>query len=349
MRGSTTITAVNNNYTLSLAASTSTVNAQSNYTLNFTMLDPLSSSGYIVLTLDPFLTSTSQQVAALNSNLSVSLSGSNIASSPSVAISTITNGSQTLYRLTLSNLNTSSGNIPSQALTITLRRLLNFPAVVTLTSFTASTFFSNANFLVARAIYTGSFTLTVGSIALNTVSSSATTTYTFTTITVSFTNSNPIPVNGFVHLTLPSEIALLSVAKASLVVVGGSVDNSFTLWTNNNTLQIISSSNIPSSSQLMLVVSDIMTQNTTKTTSTFTVRTFDAIRRAIDVSSNSLGLIISTGNAFNSLSMTRSNLTNSQPASYTINFEQTQQYYDVTRLLIRLDQQLLLSNLGRIY
>lgn len=83
MQGSGTITAIANNYTLSVSASSLTVNAYTNYVLSFTMSDTLTSSGYILIVLDPLLCASSAQVITITTNLTISISGSSIKSNPS--------------------------------------------------------------------------------------------------------------------------------------------------------------------------------------------------------------------------------------------------------------------------
>lgn len=169
------------------------------------MTDSLTSTGYIELTLDPQLCSTARQLSTVQTNLTVSVSGSSVASLPSFSVLTSNINNQSTYKLKISDLNTSSSNIPIQMLTITIGNLLNYPSVTTLTAFSLSTYYTSSSIdLVANAVYTGTVTLQTGSITLQSVSSTATTTYTFGTLTVSFKNQNPILANGYVKLTLPS-------------------------------------------------------------------------------------------------------------------------------------------------
>lgn len=83
MQGSGTITAVANNYTLTVNASSLVVNAFANYVLSFTMSDTLTSTGYIVIVLDPLLCASSAQATTITTNLTISISGSLIKSTPS--------------------------------------------------------------------------------------------------------------------------------------------------------------------------------------------------------------------------------------------------------------------------
>lgn len=205
MTATATISAVANNYTLSVVAASQIVNAYTAYNFSFSMTDSLTSTGYIELTLDPQLCSTVRQLSTVQTNLTVTVSGSSVASLPSFSVLTSNINNQSTYKLKISGLNTSSSNVPIQMLTITIGNLLNYPSVTTLTAFSLSTYYTSSSIdLVANAAYTGTIALQTGSITLQSVSSTATTTYTFGTLTVSFKNQNPILVNGYVKFTLPT-------------------------------------------------------------------------------------------------------------------------------------------------
>jgi len=117
--------------------------------------------------------------------------------------------------LKLFNLNTSA-NIGAQSINITIKNLLNPSFVVNITYFKVFTYYSNENDLVAIANYNGFISLQPAKIQLNTLSSTASTTYTFTNITISLLNNNIIPLQGYLIVTLPSEIRLLDVCNSFL-------------------------------------------------------------------------------------------------------------------------------------
>ena len=132
-------------------------------------------------------------------------------------------------------------------------------------------------------------------------------------------------------------------------MIGGGVSSSFSLESPvNNSISVIASGDIAAGSNLTFAIGNIQTQNSTATSSTFSLHSYDASSRAIDVSSASLGLDISQGNSFNSLTLTRGNATNFFNTNYTIAFEQKQQYYDVKNILLTINSPLLLGALGRI-
>jgi hypothetical protein len=94
MQGSGTITAIANNYTMTVSASSLVVNTFTNYVFSFTMNDALTSTGYILIVLDPLLCASPAQVTTITTNLTISISGTSIRSTPSTQISAISvNGS----------------------------------------------------------------------------------------------------------------------------------------------------------------------------------------------------------------------------------------------------------------
>lgn len=92
-----------------------------------------------------------------------------------------------------------------------------------------------------------------------------------------------------------------------------------------------------------------MTQSSTKTTSTFVVSTYDTSFNGIDQSSNSLGLSVTSGNNFNSLSLAILDPTNSKNTNYTLTFEQIQSYSIITKVSLTFSSFLSTSSLSRVF
>ena len=108
MSASAPLTIDQANYTIGVVAADTTVNTVTSYTITVSTLDQLLASGYITIDLDPWLTSTAEQVNFLNNNMTVTLSGISINSNPTHSISSTTTNDTTQYTLTLTNLNISS-------------------------------------------------------------------------------------------------------------------------------------------------------------------------------------------------------------------------------------------------
>lgn len=181
------------------------------------MVDALASNGYITLTFDPLLATTSAQTTTILSNLSVSISGPSIRTTPIKTITPTTINGQNTYLLTLTNLNTTSSAIPAQTISITVSNLLNCPSVNKLTYFYISTYYTSSSIdLVANSNYTSSLTLQVGAITLASITSTTPTTYSQTTLDLTFTIQNMIPTNGYILLVLPVELILLNNTTTTL-------------------------------------------------------------------------------------------------------------------------------------
>lgn len=283
MIGSATISAVANTYALTVSPSSSIVGVYTSYTFTFTMTDALTSSGLIILTLDPNLSYTTSQINTISSNLSVSISGTSIKASPTKQVTTVTVGNLTYYQITLSNLNTTSSNIPSQSVSITVSNILNCPSVCNLSIFSLSTYYTSSTIdLVANANYRGTIVLQPGAITLMSATSIATTTYTFTTISLTFSNQNSIPVGGHLAIILPSDLTLLSLCTISLSISGNSLNITSVNIVVSNAISITTMTAIPQNSVITAAISNIMTQNSTKSTATFIVRTYDTVSIKID-------------------------------------------------------------------
>lgn len=348
MTASSTFTALPNNYSLSVSPASLSVNTLTQYVLVFTMADSLTSTGYFRLKLDPQLTQTSAQTAALLSS-TVTLTGTGLKSTPSWQwTSSTVNGSQ-VYVLEMSNFNTSAGSIAIQQVTVTLTNLLNPSAVVTLSSFSLQTFYSSANAdLVATASFSGSLLLTPGNISLLQVSSTATSTYTFTQLTLQINLQNQVPAGGTIALVLPQQLSLLSVTTAQLSKNGSALSATYIYGLSNGTITCQLQA-LLSSGEATITVMNIMTQNTTQPTAAFGLSSWDNLGRNIDQGLQELGLTLTQGNVFNSLTLQRTNQQNSQLANYTISYEQIQNYQDITQITITLHALLSLDSLSRIY
>jgi hypothetical protein len=349
MTASATITAIANNYTLSVSAASSVVNVYTSYTFSFTMSDALTSTGYFVLVLDPNLCVSNAQRTTITTNLTITVSGTNIRSSPSTQITPTTINGLSSYQLLLSNLNTSSSNIPVQSVIITVSNILNPSAVATLNTFTLSTYYSNSADLVANGNYTGSIVMQAGVITLNSITSTATTTYTFTTISIDFKITNPVSSNGYVMVTIPSDITLLSASKGFIHLSSTLLTSTYTNFVNNNTILLQVTPSLAAGSTITVKINNIMTQNTTKTTGTFVTSTFDSTFSAIDQSTNSMGLSVTSGNNFNSLTLARGSAVNSYATNYTITFEQIQSFTSVSVVSFKFNNYLSLSSLSRVF
>lgn len=121
-------------------------------------------------------------------------------------------------------------------------------------------------------------------------------------------------------VVFPAELNVLTGYQTSINISSMLVSAVPTNYVSNNSIILKLASQINSNTNLKIVVANSITQNTTKTTSTFIIKSYDQSFSAIDASNNSLGLVLQSGNSFNSFALTRSNSTNLAEANYTISF-----------------------------
>ena len=151
MSGSATITPQPNSYVGTVSTLDTTINANTQYSLRFTMSDSISTTGYIKLTLPQELS-----LSSTNSDIVVSIAGTSIAAAPAVSV-------DSSHQLTLSSLNlTSTATIPAQTLNISISGIIQPPSVQILSNFEASIYYSSAdNDLVANVNGQTSTTVTI--------------------------------------------------------------------------------------------------------------------------------------------------------------------------------------------
>ena len=106
---------------------------------------------------------------------------------------------------------------------------------------------------------------------------------------------------------------------------------------------------LPASSSVTFQLTNILSPNSTQPTSSFTITTSDSLAAAIDANTNSVGVAVGQGNAFNLLTLTRSSTVNSELANYTLTFEQTQNSSNVKDVTIVLNSALVVSSVSKVY
>lgn len=130
--GTGTITAVAKSYSSVLSVSNTTVGVLSNYTLSFTLADPLTTTAMIILTIPS----------------TISITGCpRLSPTPTIAATPtciFTNTTANPYTLTLKNINSSSNTITSnQALTIIFTNVINYFSAITLSGITMKIYYTD--------------------------------------------------------------------------------------------------------------------------------------------------------------------------------------------------------------
>ena len=138
----------------------------------------------------------------VQSNVSVSITASSIASSPSVQIVNSSN-------IVVKNLNTSSSNIGVQNVSIRINNLLQPGSVKNISSFVVQIYYSSNNDLVAAVTTSTIITTTPGTIvAASIATSSPITANPNTQYDIMVRIANPLGVGGSIVVTVPSSIVV---------------------------------------------------------------------------------------------------------------------------------------------
>lgn len=217
MISSNSIQAVTGTLTGTVSMGTTTVNALSAYTFTITTANPITSGGFIVINFPASL--------GLSASTSAIATGNGLASAPTCTYTAATNS------LTITNLNSTSGNIPAQTFTLMINGITNPPSTTTTGTFRLTTYYNGT---ISAAVDSGTIsgvTATAAAIDYTKIvvsSSSFITSDTTVTYYFSFLVQNPIPAGGFVIVNFPTAIV-------------------FDLATANNNCQLMVNSGTPTS------------------------------------------------------------------------------------------------------
>jgi hypothetical protein len=180
----------------SAAMSVSTVNAISSYTFTITLANPLTSSGFMILTFPTILGISNSSTAAISSTTTMN-------TSPTCTFSSAGNS------LTITNLNVSTNSIPAQTFKLTISGVSNPPSTTTTGAFTLTTYYNGSTSAIVDTGTISGVTASPAAIDYTKIvvsSSSFTTSDATVTYYFSFMVQNPIPVGGFVVVYFPTTI-----------------------------------------------------------------------------------------------------------------------------------------------
>lgn len=182
-----TINAVASLLTGVAAATLTTVNEVTSYRINITTIDPLTYTGMVKITFPGTITPTMTSGCA-------TLIGTSVRTNPTCAYDSSTNS------VLISNLGSSTANIPAQTLRFTILGVQNAPSIAPSGVFTAYTYYtSDTSELVSQGTISG-VTASMDIIDPATVSvvpSSYTVSDSLVTYTLTFTVGNRIPQSGY--------------------------------------------------------------------------------------------------------------------------------------------------------
>jgi hypothetical protein len=197
--GTQTLTAVATSLTATVNASSLVVNVNTSYTFSITINDALTSSGKLKISLPAALTVLTSSSSCAN------VSGVGLSSVPFCTFSSIDN------TMTISSLNSSSSNINAQTFNLTIAGIQNPPSTAPTGSFTINTYYMSSDDSLVATGTIGGITATFASIDSSDVrisSSSDIVLATSTNYTLTLTVRNPIPIGGFIIITVPMPVVV---------------------------------------------------------------------------------------------------------------------------------------------
>ena len=311
MSGQATITTVPKQYTSTVSTVSTTINAQTSYTISFSLADPLSNSGYMVVYIPKELT--------LAGTYSVSIAGTSIAASPTHVMDISAEG---VTFFTLTKLNISSASIPTQSISITINGLIQPGSVQSISSFTVSIFYSSAKDVVAEAKNTNTITTTAGQIvAVSVALSSTKNSNTPVLYTFSVSIANKIPQQGTLSITLPAEAAVLSGGQCTVNTV---VLAAASCLITGQTIKFTTPSELAGQTTVVLSYSHLTNPVSTKPATIQNVQTANSAAQTIDVLPTSLKPQFSTSSPsdISSATLVRGSKENSKATLYSLNVTQ---------------------------
>ncbi len=269
LEGTGTLQAEATQITSVLGITLSTVSEETNYQFQITLPDPLSSAGYIEITLPVQISIDSKANCA-------SASGTSIISSPTCAISGST--------VRIDGLSTG-GDIPAQTMEILLLDVTNPASTQTSDYFTVRSYYSSsATTLVSQGTIPG-ITATQRAILVASVTpASLRVLDTAVTYTVAFTNQEELAAGSNIHLRIPRELVVEEVSISANCKIGLNaatpttatclqVSNSATDATHYS-IRYSLAALAPAGTNIALELSDIITNpDSTRATPSFQLQT----------------------------------------------------------------------------
>jgi hypothetical protein len=316
------ITATTGSLSGTATISTTTVNAVNSYSFTITTSNSITSSGQIKITFPTVLTFTSQPLyCAVVTNMN------NMVSGPTCTFSAVDNS------ITFTNLNSSTSNIPSQTMTITVNNVQNPPSTATTPNFIVSTYYTaSLSSMVDMGTIPG-VTATVATVDYTKVvisSSSMIASDTGVTYHYSFVVANPIPVGGYIILSYPLSIPFdLSVTSNCYIMINSGTrlstpcsSSSSTSYTFNYTNPLPSNAAIAGTNITLVVASAATNPPSTQQVGPFSLQTYSSDGTIIASLLNALNYQVTIPSTFTYNQFARISNQNAAITSYTITLTQ---------------------------
>lgn len=191
-----TIKATTGPITGSATMAATTVNAVTSFTFSIKINNPITSAGFLKMTFPTILKIANSTTCAI-------VTGTFMASIPFCNYNPVDNS------ITLTNLNTSTSNIPAQTFTMVVSGITNPPSTTATAGFTITTYYNSSSSAQVDSGTIAGVTATPATIdytKIEVLSSSLVTSDTSVTYYLSFVVQNAIPIGGFVIVYFPTSI-----------------------------------------------------------------------------------------------------------------------------------------------
>jgi hypothetical protein len=312
MTGTAYIDVYPKTYQATVDASSTMINSISTYTISFNLSDPLLSTGYFVIDIPPELT--------LNSGYSVTLSStpSSLQTNPSFSNST----SSSIISIKISNINNTATDIPVQLVKIQISGLVQPSSVQPISNFNLSIYYSSGGESVAQASAVTPPSTPGYLIAASVNPSSFTTADSGVTYNFNIQIGNNLNNGSYIQVDLPPSVNMQSGSCSPVSLFISCTAGIQTLTINSLT------SPFSRNSLIIFNYSNFINPPSTRPTDSFNFTTLNNNSQIVDVLPSNMNVTI-TMTAVNLLlspALNRDSSINSDTATYTISFIQSQMF-----------------------
>ena len=323
MQGTVTLTATTSTVSGTVTPISSVVNAQTSYTFSIALIDAITSSGMIKITMPATVT-----IVGSSSNCA-SATGTNVNSAPVCAFNTLENS------ITLSSLNSSTANISPQTISISISGLQNPPSSEPTGTFSVRTYYQSTT---ASLVAIGTLpaisatTATIPSSAILVTPSSTVVNAQSVGYKLQATINNKIPVGGYFTINIPPSITVNTASVSNQCSVNinftsfvstacsaGVASASGTLITFSNPFASDATVGTVVIAQITLVFTN---PPSTKPTLSFSFSTFSNTGYSIASISSAIFIAMDTADSFIDSTITRTSAVNYALTSYKFSFTQ---------------------------
>ena len=325
MQGLATISATANTYIATVGAASSNINKNTSYT-------------FIVTTLDSMLSSSMIQVK-FPSELTLSISANCVSSTNFSSAGNMTctmNGTNTVL---IKNL--SSSTITPGIYSFTIGSVVNRGKALTTSNFSLTYYYSSDTSGRVGTSNSAGVTLLANPINASSISgqlSNNSVTASGVTMNITFTAEDAVAANGYIMMTIPSEISIITSYVAQCIIYVGNVSNIPSCSLTNATFRVpIGSMSIDAGQAVTVtLIGFAINPKSTRPTSFLSIYTYSSDNFMIGYSNSSFRVSSFVPVGYSFLSLVQSNSTNSLATTYTVKLQQSSSWDSNSSLLIQL-------------